>query len=75
MKTKNQTLRCFQLIQHFGGNSQYDILVAVSHDHAKLVRALPAVNRKGWKVLTPRQAQTPELQDGNYFAIVPVLYL
>jgi len=67
--------KCFKLVQHFGGSKEWENVVAVSHDIEKLQKALKAVNRKGWKVLSDSQAKRPELVEGNYYSIFEVIYL
>ena len=67
--------KCYKLIQHFGGHNEWENIVAVSHDLSKLQHTLKLVNRKGWKVLTDKQAKRPELVTGDYFSIAEVNYL
>lgn len=70
-----QKNKCFKLVQHFGGSNEWENVVAVSHDIEKLQKTLKAVNRKGWKVLSDKQAKHPELVEGNYYSIFEVTYL
>ena len=67
--------KCYKLIQHFGGHNEWENIDAVSHDLSKLQHTLKLVNRKGWKVLTDKQAKRPELVTGDYFSIAEVNYL
>ena len=67
--------KCYKLIQHFGGHNEWENIVAVSHDLSKLQHTLKLVTRKGWKVLTDKQAKRPELVTGDYFSIAEVNYL
>lgn len=66
---------CYKLIQHFGGHDQWENVIAVSHDVAKLQKALKLVNNKGWRVLTDHQFEGAHQQEGNWFAIANVSYL
>jgi len=66
--------KCFKLVQHFGGSNEWENVLAVSHDIEKLQKALKAINRQGWKVLSDSQAKRPELVEGNYYSIFEVIY-
>ena len=64
---------CYKLLKHYRDHSE--VVVAVSHDKEKLVKALPLVNSKGWKVLSENQLEFAHQREENYFAITTVTYL
>ena len=66
--------KCFKLVQHYGGSNEWENVLAVSHDIEKLQKALKAINRQGWKVLSDKEAKRPELVEGNYYSIFEVIY-
>ena len=66
--------KCYKLLKHYG-NDHSELVLAVSHDKEKLVKALPLVNTKGWKVLSDSQLDWAHQHEENYFAITTVTYL
>ena len=66
--------KCYKLLKHYG-NDHSEVVVAVSQDKEKLVKALPLLNTKGWKVLSDKQLEWAHQREENYFAITTVTYL
>ena len=66
--------KCYKLLKHYGVDHS-ELVLAVSHDKEKLVKALPLVNTKGWKVLSDSQLDWAHQHEENYFAITTVAYL
>ena len=64
---------CYKLLKHYRDHSE--IVVAVSHEKEKLVKALKLVNTKGWKVLSDSQLEWAHQREEDYFAITTVTYL
>ena len=64
---------CYKLLKHYQDHSE--VVVAVSHEKEKLVKALKLVNTKGWKVLSDSQLEWAHQREEDYFAITTVTYL
>ena len=64
---------CYKLLKHHRDHSE--VVVAVSHEKEKLVKALKLVNTKGWKVLSDSQLEWAHQREEDYFAITTVTYL
>ena len=64
---------CYKLLKHYQDHSE--VVVAVSHEKEKLVKALKLVNSKGWKVLSDSQLEWAHQREEDYFAITTVTYL